>query len=35
MGLGVSWVWMGLEGKETRYRKLTGIDTAALVRTLQ
>lgn len=35
VGLGVSWVWMGLEGKETRYRKLTGIDTAALVRTLQ
>src|SRR3989338_7504840 len=33
--LGISWVWMGLEGKNSRYTKLQGIDTRALVRTLQ
>ncbi|MBI4353847.1 MAG: B12-binding domain-containing radical SAM protein, partial [Candidatus Omnitrophica bacterium] len=33
--LGISWVWMGLEGKNSRYVKLQGIDTRALVRTLQ
>ena len=33
--LGVSWIWMGLEGKQSRYVKLTGVDTRALVRTLQ
>ncbi|OGX29297.1 MAG: hypothetical protein A3B78_01255 [Omnitrophica WOR_2 bacterium RIFCSPHIGHO2_02_FULL_67_20] len=33
--LGISWVWMGLEGKNSRYAKLQGIDTRALVRTLQ
>ena len=35
VGLGVSWVWMGLEGKKSRYRKLNGIDTLALVKGLQ
>ena len=35
VGLGVSWVWMGVEGEESRYRKLDGIDTCALVRQLQ
>jgi len=35
VGLGVSWVWMGLEGKDSRYGKLHGTDTRALVRTLQ
>jgi len=35
VGLGVSWVWMGLEGKESAYDKLKGVDTRALVRTLQ
>ena len=35
VGLGVSWVWMGLEGEDSRYRKLNGIDTHALVRELQ
>ncbi len=35
VGLGVSWVWMGLEGKDSRYRKLRGVDTHALVRNLQ
>ncbi len=33
--LGVSWVWMGLEGKDSRYAKLSGVDTVSLVRTLQ
>ncbi len=33
--LGISWVWMGIEGKDSRYAKLKGIDTLALVRTLQ
>ena len=33
--LGISWVWMGLEGRNSRYAKLQGIDTRALVRTLQ
>ncbi len=33
--LGISWVWMGLEGKDSRYAKLKGIDTHALVAELQ
>jgi len=33
--LGISWVWMGLEGEDTRYKKLHGTDTRALVRELQ
>ena len=33
--LGISWVWMGLEGKNSRYVKLHDIDTRDLVRTLQ
>lgn len=35
VGLGVSWVWMGLEGENSRYAKLHGIDAHALVRNLQ
>lgn len=35
VSLGVSWVWMGLEGQKSRYRKLNGIDTLALVKGLQ
>ncbi|MCB2182616.1 MAG: cobalamin-dependent protein [Desulfobulbaceae bacterium] len=35
VSLGVSWVWMGLEGQKSRYRKLNGIDTLALVKRLQ
>jgi len=35
VALGVSWVWMGLEGKESQYAKLHGTDTLELVRTLQ
>ncbi len=33
--LGISWVWMGLEGENSRYVKLRGADTRALVRQLQ
>jgi len=33
--LGISWVWMGLEGKKSRYQKLDGADTHELVRELQ
>lgn len=35
VALGVSWVWMGLEGEESSYRKLSGVDTLELVRGLQ
>ncbi len=35
VGLGISWVWIGLEGKSNHYKKLKGIDTHALVRKLQ
>lgn len=35
VGLGISWVWMGLEGKNSSYAKLNGIDTLAMVRKLQ
>ena len=35
IGLGISWVWMGIEGKNSRYAKLNGIDTIDLVRQLQ
>ena len=33
--LGISWVWMGIEGCNSQYAKLTGIDTFELVRELQ
>jgi radical SAM superfamily enzyme YgiQ (UPF0313 family) len=35
VGLGIGWVWMGLEGENSKYRKLKGVDTRELVRTLQ
>jgi hypothetical protein len=35
VALGVSWVWMGMEGENSRYTKLHGTDTRALVRRLQ
>jgi hypothetical protein len=35
VGLGVSWVWLGLEGRETSYAKLEHVDTRSLVRELQ
>lgn len=33
--LGITWVWLGIEGKNSPYLKLEGIDTVALVRELQ
>ena len=33
--LGICWVWMGLEGEHSQYRKLNSVDTRALVRLLQ
>ncbi len=35
VGLGVSWVWLGMEGKESRYGKLKNVNTRDLVRNLQ
>lgn len=35
VALGVSWIWMGLEGKRSQYAKLKNVDTHALVRRLQ
>ena len=35
VALGVSWVWMGLEGKDSQYAKLKNTDTQQLVRHLQ
>jgi hypothetical protein len=35
VALGISWVWMGLEGEASSYKKLSGVDTRALVRELQ
>jgi len=33
--LGISWVWMGLEGEDSRYTKLHGMDARALVKEFQ
>ena len=35
VALGVNWVWLGIEGKDSQYAKLAGTDTKALVRQLQ
>jgi len=35
VGLGISWVWTGLEGKDSRYQKLKKVDTRSFVRNLQ
>jgi radical SAM superfamily enzyme YgiQ (UPF0313 family) len=35
MGLGIGFVWMGLEGEESAYDKLKGVDTLGLVQHLQ
>ncbi len=35
VALGISWVWMGIEGENAQYTKLDGTDTLALVRRLQ
>jgi radical SAM superfamily enzyme YgiQ (UPF0313 family) len=34
-GLGISWLWMGLEGEGSNYQKLDNTDTVKLVRGLQ
>ncbi len=33
--LGITWVWMGMEGKKSHYSKLAGIETRSLVEDLQ
>ncbi|WP_319525480.1 cobalamin-dependent protein [uncultured Desulfosarcina sp.] len=35
VGLGVGWVWMGIEGKNSQYAKLADVDTHQLVKELQ
>jgi len=35
VALGVSWVWLGLEGKGSKYPKLAGTDPYQLIRNLQ
>lgn len=35
IGLGISWVWLGIEGRESSYAKLEGVDTLQLVKKLQ
>jgi len=35
VALGISWVWMGLEGENSQYVKLRNTDTKTLVKTLQ
>ena len=35
VGLGISWIWMGVEGEKSQYAKLNGIDTIGQVRELQ
>jgi radical SAM superfamily enzyme YgiQ (UPF0313 family) len=35
VGLGINWVWMGMEGESSQYRKLHDVDTRALVNLLQ
>ena len=35
LGLGIGFVWMGLEGEESAYDKLKGVDTLGLVQLLQ
>lgn len=35
VGLGISWVWTGLEGENSRYQKLRKVDTHSFVRHLQ
>jgi len=35
VGLGIGWVWMGIEGQDSQYRKLEDVDTRKLVKRLQ
>ncbi len=34
VGLGIGWIWMGIEGKASQYRKLKDVDTRELVKLL-
>jgi radical SAM superfamily enzyme YgiQ (UPF0313 family) len=34
VGLGISWMWLGLEGEDSTYSKLRNLDTRELVRSL-
>jgi len=35
IGLGISWIWMGIEGENSQYAKLKGVDTFSLVKKYQ
>ncbi len=35
IGLGISWIWLGIEGRKSSYTKLNGVDTHGLVKKLQ
>ena len=35
VGLGISWVWTGVEGENSQYQKVQDVDTRSLFRTLQ
>ncbi len=35
VGLGLAWVWLGIEGEDSHYAKVQGVDTRDLVRSLQ
>jgi hypothetical protein len=35
IGLGISWLWIGLEGKNSQYEKLKGVNTKSLVHHLR
>ena len=35
VSLGISWVWVGIEGSNSKYSKLSGVDTRHLVKKLQ
>lgn len=35
VGLGINWVWIGLEGKKSKYAKLSGINTREMVKRFQ
>jgi hypothetical protein len=35
LGLGITWVWLGIEGKNSSYRKVNDVDTRRLVKNLQ
>jgi|GEM_PF-447764 len=35
VGLGISWLWVGIEGNNSRYSKLNGVNTKLLIKKLQ